>query len=123
MSTLPARSDAEFRKAINDAIGRRHQANHPLIDKFARGEVKRETVAGTITEIWYWISKLIPEALLLIAANVDREVRRRRSHDSRLTFSRSTAGAPSAPRRNSCAQPVRSLVGGLPIMAQPLAKA
>ena len=28
MSTLPARSDAEFRKAINDAIGRRHQANH-----------------------------------------------------------------------------------------------
>lgn len=69
-----ALSEAEFRQAVNTAIGRRHQANHPLIDKFARGEVKRETVAGTITEIWYWISKLIPEALLLIAAKGPQDV-------------------------------------------------
>lgn len=69
-----ALSETEFRQAVNAAIGRRHQANHPLIDKFARGEVKRETVAGTITEIWYWISKLIPQALLLIAAKGPQDV-------------------------------------------------
>ena len=67
-------SEAEFRSRLNTAIGRRHQANHPFIDKFARGEVKPEAVAGTITEIWYWISKLIPEALFSIAANGPQEV-------------------------------------------------
>ena len=67
-------SEAEFRSQLNTAIGRRHQANHPFIDKFARGEVKPEAVAGTITEIWYWISKLIPEALFSIAANGPQDV-------------------------------------------------
>jgi len=62
-------SEAEFKKHMQAAIDRRHQANHPIVAKWQAGEIKQETVAGTITEIWYWISKLIPEALFSIAAN------------------------------------------------------
>jgi len=63
-----------FRKSLQAAIDRRHQANHPMIEKWAKGDIKRETVAGAITEIHYWISKLIPEALFAIAANAPQEV-------------------------------------------------
>ena len=68
------RSEAQFRKDLQAAIDARHQANHPIVAKWQKGEVKRETVAGTITEIWYWISKMIPEALFSIAANAPQEV-------------------------------------------------
>ena len=73
-SDIQVRSEAQFRKDLQAAIDKRHQANHPIVAKWERGEVKRETVAGTITEIWYWISKLIPEALFSIAANGPQEV-------------------------------------------------
>jgi pyrroloquinoline-quinone synthase len=73
-SDAQLRSEAQFRKDLQAAIDVRHQANHPIVAKWQAGEVKRETVAGTITEIWYWISKLIPEALFSIAANAPQEV-------------------------------------------------
>jgi hypothetical protein len=44
-------------------------------------------------------------------------------HPSKLTFNRSTAGMPSAANAYTCAQLGRNLVGGLPIMGQPLASA
>jgi pyrroloquinoline-quinone synthase len=67
-------SEAEFRKQIQGAVDKRHQANHPIVAKWEKGELKDETIAGAITEIHYWISKLIPEALFSIAANGPQDV-------------------------------------------------
>ncbi len=63
-----------FAHELQAAVDKKHQANHPLIEKWAKGEVKPETVAGAITEIWYWISRLIPEALFGIAAKAPPEI-------------------------------------------------
>lgn len=67
-------SETEFKAALQGAVNRRHQADHPIAAKWMAGELKRETIAGTITEIWYWISRLVPEALFAIAANGPQEV-------------------------------------------------
>lgn len=67
-------SEVEFKKALQAAVDRRNQANHPIVAKWERGELSKETIAGTITEIWHWINKLIPEALFAIAANGPQEV-------------------------------------------------
>ncbi|MSP51281.1 MAG: hypothetical protein EXQ91_02635 [Alphaproteobacteria bacterium] len=63
-----------FAQEIQAAVNKRHQADHPLVEKWARGEIKQETVAGAIREIWYWISNLIPEGFLSIAARAPQEV-------------------------------------------------
>ncbi|MBM3509415.1 MAG: hypothetical protein FJX61_04650 [Alphaproteobacteria bacterium] len=63
-----------FAQDLQAAVDRKHQAKHPLIDKWAKGEVKAETVHGAIREIWYWISNLIPEGFFSIAARAPQEV-------------------------------------------------
>ena len=68
------RDEAQFRKELQAAVDKRHQANHPIVAKWERGELKPETIAGAITEIWYWISRLIPEVLFSIAAKSPQEV-------------------------------------------------
>jgi pyrroloquinoline-quinone synthase len=65
---------SSFRERLQGAVDARHQANHPFIEKWARGEIKPESVGGAITEIWYWISNLIPEALFSIASKAPQEV-------------------------------------------------
>src|SRR4051812_44003826 len=67
-------SEVNFRKELQARIDARHQANHPFIDKFAQGEIKKESVSGVITEIHYWISELIPQVLFSIAANAPQDV-------------------------------------------------
>lgn len=64
----------KFRDELQAAVNERHQANHPLIDKWAAGEVKRETIAGAICEHWYWLSKLLPEAFFNICAKAPQDV-------------------------------------------------
>ena len=63
-----------FREDLQAAVNARHQANHPLVAKWAAGEVSRETIAGAIREHWYWIGNLLPEAFLNIAARAPQEV-------------------------------------------------
>ena len=65
---------SSFRRALQAAVEERHQANHPLIDKWAAGEVKRETIAGAIREHWYWIGNLLPAALFNICAKAPDDV-------------------------------------------------
>ena len=65
---------SSFRSALQAAVEERHQANHPLIDKWAAGEIKRETIAGAIREHWYWISNLLPTALFNICAKAPDDV-------------------------------------------------
>ena len=67
-------SPRDFRRELQEAVSPFDQAGHPLIDKWAAGQIKRETVGGAITEIWHWISNLIPEAILNIAAKAPAEV-------------------------------------------------
>ena len=63
-----------FREELQGVVDARHQADHPLIDKWAAGEVGRETIAGAIREHWYWIGNLIPTALFNICANAPDDV-------------------------------------------------
>ena len=63
-----------FRQELQGAVDQRHQANHPLIDKWSRGEVSRDTIKGTAAEIWHWISHLIPEAFFSICAKAPQDV-------------------------------------------------
>ena len=63
-----------FREALQGVVDLRHQADHPLIDRWAAGEARRETVAGAIREHWYWIGRLIPAALFNICANAPEDV-------------------------------------------------
>ena len=63
-----------FRRELQEAVNERHQAHHPVIDKWAAGEVKRETVTGASNEIWYWISNLLPEVFFTICAKSPQDV-------------------------------------------------
>ncbi len=65
---------SSFRNALQAVVDERNQASHPLIDKWAAGEVGRETIAGAIREHWYWINNLIPEALFNICAKAPEDV-------------------------------------------------
>ncbi len=64
----------EFRQELQQVVTAFDQSRHPLIDKWAAGEVKHETIAGAISEIWHWISHLIPEALFNIASKAPADV-------------------------------------------------
>jgi len=65
---------SEFKKDLQEAVNRRHQANHPLIDKWARGEAKPEAVAGAIVEHWHWLTKLLPAGFFNICAKAPQDV-------------------------------------------------
>lgn len=64
----------EFKAALQAAVDKRHQANHPLVAKWAAGEVKRETVAGAIREHWYWISTVLPTMFFNICSKAPQDV-------------------------------------------------
>ena len=63
-----------FIQELQDAVNERHQANHPLVDKIAAGEAKREAITGAITEHWHWISNLLPEAFYNICSRAPQDV-------------------------------------------------
>lgn len=64
----------EFKAALQAAVDERHQANHPLIDKWVAGKVNRETVAGAIREHWYWISTVLPGMFFNICSKAPSDV-------------------------------------------------
>ena len=63
-----------FHRELQGAVNEQHQADHPLIAKWARGEVKRETVTGAAAEIWHWVGNLLPEAFFNICAKSPADV-------------------------------------------------
>ncbi len=46
---------ANFRKALEDAVLERHCANHPMTEKWAKGELSRNCLMGIAVEHWHWI--------------------------------------------------------------------
>ena len=68
-----SRADS-FKEELQGAVNERHQANHPLVDKIAAGEAKRETITGAISEHWHWIGNLLPEAFYNICSRAPQDV-------------------------------------------------
>lgn len=44
-----------FRKALEDAVMERHCADHPMTEKWAKGELSRNCLMGIAIEHWHWI--------------------------------------------------------------------
>jgi pyrroloquinoline-quinone synthase len=47
-----------FRDELRAAILERHCANHPMTDKWARGELSRNALMGWGVEHWHWVSNI-----------------------------------------------------------------
>lgn len=62
-----------FRKALQDAVLERHCANHPMTEKWARGELSRNCLKGIAVEHWHWISHA-PQWNFPICAKAPRDV-------------------------------------------------
>jgi pyrroloquinoline-quinone synthase len=49
-----------FRRELEAAVMERHCANHPMTEKWARGELGRNAMMGWAVEHWHWVSKMNP---------------------------------------------------------------
>ena len=59
--------DGAFRKALEDAVLERHCANHPMTEKWAKGELGRNAMMGWAIEHWHWVHRM-NEALFYLCA-------------------------------------------------------
>jgi pyrroloquinoline-quinone synthase len=48
-----------FRRELEAAVLERHCANHPMTEKWARGELGRNAMMGWAVEHWHWVSKMV----------------------------------------------------------------
>src|SRR5713226_7304615 len=62
-----------FREELQAAILERHCANHPMTEKWARGELSRNALMGWGIEHWQWVSRIKP-ATFYRCANAPRDV-------------------------------------------------
>jgi len=47
-----------FRKRLEEAVLERHCANHPMTEKWARGELSNRCLMGWAAEQWHWVNKM-----------------------------------------------------------------
>jgi len=47
-----------FREALQAAVLERHCANHPMTEKWAKGELGRNAMMGWAVEHWHWVSRM-----------------------------------------------------------------
>ncbi|HVA23020.1 MAG TPA: iron-containing redox enzyme family protein [Chloroflexota bacterium] len=64
-----------FRMELEGAVLERHCANHPLTEKWARGELGRRALMGWAVEHWHWITQM-PAATFYRCAQAPEDVRR-----------------------------------------------
>ncbi len=62
-----------FREELKSAILERHCANHPMTDKWARGELSRNALMGWGVEHWHWVSN-VHDAAFYRCAYAPRDV-------------------------------------------------
>ena len=48
-------STSAFHKALENAVLERHCANHPMTEKWAKGELSRNAMMGWAIEHWHWV--------------------------------------------------------------------
>lgn len=66
-------SNKSFRAAMQEAVLERHCANHPMTEKWARGELSQNCLKGIAVEHWHWISHA-PEWNFPICGKAPRDV-------------------------------------------------
>ena len=49
-----------FRKALESAVLERHCANHPMTEKWVKGELSRNALKGWAVEHYHWTSNIMP---------------------------------------------------------------
>lgn len=62
-----------FRDQLEAAVLRRHCANHPLTEKWAKGEVSRNARMGWAVEHYHWVSNVFP-SFFEICARAPKDV-------------------------------------------------
>ena len=56
-----------FRDELRAAVDERHCADHPMTDKWARGELGRDALMGWGVEHYHWISNIRPNTFYKLA--------------------------------------------------------
>ncbi len=62
-----------FRKALESAVLERHCANHPMTEKWAKGELGRNAMKGWAVEHYHWVSNIMG-AFFDICARAPKDV-------------------------------------------------
>ena len=63
-----------FRDELRAAVDERHCADHPMTDKWARGELSRNCLMGWAVQHWHWVSNM-PPVNFYVMARAPREAR------------------------------------------------
>ena len=63
-----------FRQELEAAVLERHCANHPMTEKWAKGELGRRACMGWAVEHWHWVSNIVNEVSFNIAAHAPEDV-------------------------------------------------
>jgi pyrroloquinoline-quinone synthase len=102
-----------FRQELEAAVLQRHCANHPMTDKWARGELGRDALRGWATEHYHFVSNALPvffdicahdriprDVIRHLIGNFREESDESRSHlDIILRFAKANGGDPDAIKR------------------------
>lgn len=114
-----------FRKSLQEAVAARHCADHPMTEKWARGELGRRCMMGWAAQQWHWVSRMNPVAFYICKdapddvvtaeiANVHEENDPERSHlDIMLRFAQANGGNPAKIRKEQGLPTTRSWVAFL----------
>ncbi len=64
---MTALRTATFREQLEAAVLRRHCANHPMTEKWAKGELSRNARMGWAVEHYHWVSNIWPAVFQICA--------------------------------------------------------
>jgi pyrroloquinoline-quinone synthase len=100
-----------FRAELEAAVARRHCADHPMTEKWVKGELGRNALKGWAVEHYHWVSNLMPANFDICARapkdvvraeleNYHEETDEARSHlDIVLRFAAANGADPEAVKR------------------------
>ena len=111
-----------FRKQLEAAVSERHCADHPMTEKWARGELSKRCMMGWAAEQWHWVSKMSTPTFFIckdapddvIHAEIDNfheEMDPDHSHlDIMLNFAKANGGSPTKIKKGEGLPTTRSWV-------------
>ena len=111
-----------FRKRLEEAVLERHCANHPMTEKWARGELSNRCLMGWAAEQWHWVNKMSTPTFYICKdapgdvihaeiANFHEEMDPDHSHlDIMLKFAKANGGNPAKIKKSEGLPTTRSWV-------------
>jgi pyrroloquinoline-quinone synthase len=111
-----------FRKQLEAAVSERHCADHPMTEKWSRGELSKRCMMGWAAEQWHWVSKMGTPTFFIckdapddvIHAEIDNfheEMDPDHSHlDIMLNFAKANGGSPTKIKKGEGLPTTRSWV-------------